>query len=98
MKKPAPAPPKEFIYNDPGVKIGNGKFGPVNLIIHEGKLWALKIIPKTTIDKTKRIEHVKNEKYILQQLRKNVSRTEPLVLRSGASQRNGTRAGRREEN
>ncbi len=53
---------KEFQYNDPGVKIGNGKFGPVNLIIHKGKLYALKIVPKTTIEKSKRIEHVKNEK------------------------------------
>jgi len=26
--------PKEFLYNDPGVKIGTGKFGPVNLIIY----------------------------------------------------------------
>ena len=63
--------PKEFVYFDPGVKIGNGKFGPVNLIIHKGHLFALKIIPKTTIDKTKRIEHVKNEKEILLQLRKH---------------------------
>ena len=54
--------PKEFLYQDPGVKIGQGKFGPVNLIIHREKLFALKIIPKDTIDKTKRIEHVKNEK------------------------------------
>lgn len=53
------------------MKIGNGKFGPVNLIIHKGKLFALKIVPKTTIDKTKRIEHVKNEKNILHMLRKN---------------------------
>lgn len=53
---------KEFRYSDPGVKIGSGKFGPVNLIIHEGKLYALKVIPKSTIDKPKRIEHVKNEK------------------------------------
>ncbi len=62
---------KEFQYNDPGVKIGNGKFGPVNLIIHKGKLYALKIVPKTTIEKSKRIEHVKNEKAILHLLRKH---------------------------
>ena len=46
---------KEFLYADPGVKIGNGKFGPVNLIIHKKALYALKIIPKTSIDKPKRI-------------------------------------------
>ena len=63
------------------MKIGNGKFGPVNLIIVDGKLCALKIVPKTTIDKTKRIEHVKNEKFILQMLRKNAR--EEQVLESG---------------
>ena len=75
---------KEFIYKDPGIKIGNGKFGPVNLIIHAGKLWALKVVPKTTIDKNKRIEHVKNEKLILKMLRKH-SRSKLPSLRSGAS-------------
>jgi len=80
-----PAMPKEFLYKDPGVKIGNGKFGPVNLIIKDRKLWALKIVPKTTIDKTKRIEHVKNEKQILKMLRKNAIREQPPILRSGAS-------------
>eukprot|EP00353_Schmidingerella_taraikaensis_P010032 CAMPEP_0185574492 /NCGR_PEP_ID=MMETSP0434-20130131/5946_1 /TAXON_ID=626734 ORGANISM="Favella taraikaensis, Strain Fe Narragansett Bay" /NCGR_SAMPLE_ID=MMETSP0434 /ASSEMBLY_ACC=CAM_ASM_000379 /LENGTH=498 /DNA_ID=CAMNT_0028191095 /DNA_START=2150 /DNA_END=3646 /DNA_ORIENTATION=+ len=97
VKKPLPPPPKEFLYSDPGVKIGNGKFGPVNLIIQDGKLWALKIVPKTTIDKTKRIEHVKNEKFILKMLRRNSTRSELPALRSGASQRNGTRAGRRDD-
>lgn len=64
MQTPVPKE-KEFIYSDPGVKIGNGKYGPVNLIIHDKKLWALKIIPKLSIDKPKRIQHVKNEKAIL---------------------------------
>ena len=53
---------KEFRYSKTGVKIGNGKFGPVSLIVHQNKLYALKIIPKTSIDSGKRIEHVKNEK------------------------------------
>ena len=64
-------PPKEFLYKDPVVKIGSGKFGPVNLIIHQGKLYAHKIVEKTSIDKPKRIEHVKNEKAILMLLRKH---------------------------
>lgn len=65
----------------------------MNLIIHKGKLLALKVIPKTTIDKTKRIEHVKNEKFILQLLRKNAR-----DLESGASQRlNINRSARQED-
>jgi serine/threonine protein kinase len=40
------------------------------LIIHDKQLFALKIIPKESIDKTKRIEHVKNEKRVLYDLRK----------------------------
>ena len=58
----------------------------MNLIIVDKTLYALKIVPKTTIDKTKRIEHVKNEKYILQSLRK--FNREDYNLESGASQRN----------
>lgn len=98
VKKAVQCPPKEFVYQDPGVKIGNGKFGPVNLIIHQKQLMALKIVPKTSIDKTKRIEHVKNEKDILKMLRKNTLCEQQSVLRSGASSRNNnTRAGRREK-
>ena len=80
--------PKEFVYCDPGVKIGNGKFGPVNLIIHKGKLYALKTVAKTTIDKTKRIEHVKNEKAILKELRKNYRRGSFLASAASSRQRN----------
>ena len=69
---------KEFLYADPGVKIGSGKFGPVNLIIHKKSLYALKIIPKTSIDKPKRIQHVKNEKAILHSLRKEDNSKEPI--------------------
>ena len=71
---------KEFLYADPGVKIGNGKFGPVNLIIHKKSLYALKIIPKTSIDKPKRIQHVKNEKSILHSLRKDEESKEPVAF------------------
>jgi hypothetical protein len=35
----------------PGVKIGQGKFGPIDLIIYKGELAALKRIPKAAIDK-----------------------------------------------
>ena len=42
---------KEIIYKDPKVKIGNGKLGPVDLIIFKDQLFALKRIPKKEIDK-----------------------------------------------
>ena len=45
-------------------------------------------MPKATIDKTKRIEHVQNEKFILQMLRKNPR--DELALDSAASQRVAT--------
>jgi hypothetical protein len=48
----------------PGVKIGQGKFGPIDLVIYKGELAALKRIPKAAIDKAKRIEHLKNEKKV----------------------------------
>lgn len=51
-------------------------------------LFAHKIVPKASIDKTKRIEHVKNEKFILQMLRKNPR--DELALDSAASQRVNT--------
>lgn len=53
----------------PGVKIGQGKFGPIDLVIYQSQLCALKRIPKATIDKAKRIEHLKNEKKINQLIR-----------------------------
>ena len=53
---------KEVQYSKPGVKIGSGKYGPVELIIYKNDLFALKKIPKASIDKQKRIEHLKNEK------------------------------------
>lgn len=46
---------KEFIYKNPNVKIGNGKLGPVELIIYKNNLFALKRIRKMAIDKPKRI-------------------------------------------
>jgi hypothetical protein len=46
---------KEYIYKDPNVKIGNGKLGPVELIIVKDKLYALKRVRKIAIDKPKRI-------------------------------------------
>jgi len=60
---------KEIIYKDPGVKIGNGKLGPVNLIIFKDDLWALKRVPKKQIDKPKRIFHLKCEKNLLLMLK-----------------------------
>lgn len=55
---------KEVKYCRPGVKIGLGKFHPIELIIFKNDLYALKRIPKSSIDKAKRIEHLKNEKKI----------------------------------
>jgi serine/threonine protein kinase len=68
---------KEITYFSPNVKVGNGKYGPVELIIYKDDLYALKKIPKSTIDKPKRIEHLKNEKNALLLLRKE-GKKEPL--------------------
>jgi hypothetical protein len=57
---------KEFIYKDPGVNIGKGKFGPVDLIIVSNELRALKRIAKLSLDNKKRTEHVQQEKNLLQ--------------------------------
>jgi hypothetical protein len=40
---------KEYIYADPVVNIGKGKYGPVDLIIVGGSLRALKRIRKDSI-------------------------------------------------
>ena len=60
--------PKIIKYNDPGVKIGTGKYGPVDLIIYQNELRALKRIPKSSVHNEKRIELVLNEKRILKLL------------------------------
>ena len=56
------------MYKDPRITLGQGKFGPVDLIIVDGQLRALKKIQKHSIDDSKRIEHVKQEKEILLKL------------------------------
>lgn len=60
---------KEIVYKDPKVKVGNGKLGPVDLIVYKDELYALKRIPKTAIDKPKRIQHIKSEKSVLLMLK-----------------------------
>ena len=45
--------------------MGQGKYGPIELVIYKNDLFALKKIPKTSIDKPKRIEHIKNEKNVI---------------------------------
>jgi serine/threonine protein kinase len=60
---------KDIVYKDPKVKIGAGKFGPVDLIIYNDELYALKRIPKSAIDKPKRIQHIKQEKNVLLMLK-----------------------------
>lgn len=47
------------------------------MIIYQNELFALKKVPKKTIDKPKRIEHIKNEKKVLLMLRKEGTK-EPL--------------------
>ena len=61
-KEPPNCSLKNITYFNPNVKIGEGKFGPIELIIYNNEIWALKRIPKSTIDKIKRLEHLKNEK------------------------------------
>jgi serine/threonine protein kinase len=72
------SPLKEFKYADPSIKIGEGKYGPVNLIIHQNEIYALKIIPKKCLDNSKRIDHIKNERKILHKLRKYDGKTTPV--------------------
>lgn len=60
---------KVVMYKDPKVKIGTGKYGPVDLIIYNEKLHAVKRIPKSTVDSAKRVELVLNEKNILNYLK-----------------------------
>ena len=55
---------KEVKYCRTDIKIGRGKHHAVELIVYKNELCALKKIPKITIDKQKRIEHLKNEKKI----------------------------------
>lgn len=57
---------KQLSFKKTGVKIGHGKYHPIELIIKSNNLFALKRIPKSTIDKQKRIDHLKNEKRICQ--------------------------------
>lgn len=61
---PGDTQPKEVFYSLPNVKIGQGKYGPIELVLYNSELCALKRIPKVTIDKAKRIEHLKNEKKV----------------------------------
>lgn len=59
---------KEICYSDLDTVIGKGKYGPVNLIIIDEELFALKKISKASIDNPKRVKHVYNEKNILKGL------------------------------
>jgi protein kinase A len=57
-QQPQPLKEKIVNYSDPGVKIGQGKYGPVDLIIYNNEFMALKRIPKISVDSIKRIEMV----------------------------------------
>ena len=52
-------------YSLPGINLGTGKFGQIDLIIYKRNLRVLKRIPKISIDRPKRIEHIKNERALL---------------------------------
>lgn len=56
------------MYKDPNVNIGKGKFGPVDLIIVDNELRALKKVAKISIDNPKRLEHIMQEKKLLQDI------------------------------
>lgn len=63
-----PQSQKEFEYQNPSIRIGEGKLGPIHLIIKNNNLLALKVIHKAKVDKPKRILHLKSEKYICNML------------------------------
>lgn len=75
---------KEILYKLPKCKIGDGKAGPVELVIYNDELYAMKRVLKTSIDKPKRIQHLKGEKFILMLL-KNLQE-EILKKRRGDSE------------
>lgn len=52
------------------MNVGKGKCGPVDLIICQGEFRVVKKIKKESIDNNKRIEHIKQEKKLLQSLNK----------------------------
>lgn len=68
VAKKEPETKKEIRYCKCGVKVGHGKYSPVELIVYKQQLFVLKKIPKHTIEKRKRIEHLKNEKAISRML------------------------------
>lgn len=60
---------KEVTYRPTKFKLGQGKNGPVELIIYKQDLFALKKIGKKYLDNPKKIQHLKNEKVILEKLK-----------------------------
>ena len=66
-------------YSRTDIKIGRGRHHAVELIIYKNDLYALKKIPKITIDKQKRIDHLKNEKKICHLLQEKVSVPEYFI-------------------
>jgi hypothetical protein len=59
---------KEFKYVDLNTVIGKGKYGPVNLIMVDEQLFALKKIAKSSIDNPKRVQHVYTERNLLRSI------------------------------
>ena len=54
-----------FNFLETKFSLGEGKFGPVDLIIHNDGFYALKRVPIDKIDNVKRYKHLQNEKEIL---------------------------------
>lgn len=57
-----------FKYVDLNTVIGKGKYGPVNLIMVDEQLFALKKIAKSSIDNPKRVQHVYTERNLLRSI------------------------------
>ncbi len=60
---------KVIEYQRPGVKIANGKYGPIELIIYQKEIYALKRVQKQMINHPKKINNLKGERYILELLK-----------------------------
>jgi serine/threonine protein kinase len=65
--------PKNITWFDPQVIVGKGKNGPIDLVIYKHKLHVLKKIPKMCLETAKRMEHAKNEKKILTDIKEEAA-------------------------
>ena len=61
--------------------MGQGKYGPVTLIVSNKKLFALKRIPKESLDSKIKIDHIKQEKQILLLLNKQKNPAQSFIVK-----------------